>query len=1059
MRRLQPNLLLGFIIFHASPGFTAPAVTVLDAFENLEGWSVTASEGVRVEMAQDQGHTGMGMRLDFDFQGGGGFVIARKAFTLPLPDNYAFSFRLRAAAPDNNFEFKVIDPSGENVWWRNQRNYRFPADWQRITVQKRHLSVAWGATGGMPQAVGALEFAISVGSDGRGSLWLDDLQFEARDPVAPYTLTPAVRASTFVPGHDPRQVLEQTAATGGWRSGALAEEQWLMLDFLQNREYGGLVIDWGSQDYATAYQVQTSVDGESWQTAYELTGGNGGRDYIYLPDTESRYLRLDLRHSSRAQGYAIEALRVQPIEFSASLNQFFTAIARAAPRGAYPRYFNGEQTYWTVLGVDGDDKEALLNEEGMLEVDKGAFSVEPFLYVDGRLITWNDVGLEQHLEQAYLPIASVRWKHDLLTLDSTAFAAGEPGAATLYARYRISNPGVQPRQVRLYLALRPFQVNPPWQNLNMAGGVAPIRELAYRDHTVWVNGERAVVALTPADRFGAAAFDQGPITDYLTENRIPAATALIDPFGFASGVLQFGVELPAGGAHDVTLAIPFHDAGQQVRSLTAAVNAQALLQTQQEAVGRHWRSRLERVDIQLPPVAADIINTLKSALAHILINRDGPALQPGSRCYDRSWMRDGALTSAALLGLGYTEEVREFLQWFAGFQGADGRIPCCVDERGADGVAEHDSHGEFIYAVAEYYRYTRDVGFLSELWPHVTKAVGYIDSLRQQRLTPAFTAPDKLPFYGLVPESISHEGYAAHPVHSYWDDFFVLRGLKDAADLAAVLGEEGNAARFAALRDAFQRDLLASLERTMNRHGIGYLPASVELGDFDPTATAIAVAPGEEQEHLPRSALQRTFEAYYNHFLGRRDGGIEWQAYTPYEIRIVGAFVRLEQRRPALEALRFFLGDRRPAAWNQWAEVVWKEPRAPHFIGDMPHTWVGSEYLRVLRTLFAFEREADAALVLAAGIPREWVESPQGVTVKRLPTYYGALNYSLRQRAPGEWVLNLAGDVIVPPGQIVVKPPLPRPLRAVTVNGKTLAAAAGDNVRVGEFPAEVVLRY
>ena len=43
------------------------------------------------------------------------------------------------------------------------------------------------------------------------------------------------------------------------------------------------------------------------------------------------------------------------------------------------------------------------------------------------------------------------------------------------------------------------------------------------------------------------------------------------------------------------------------------------------------------------------------------------------------------------------------------------------------------------------------------------------------------------PFYGMVPESISHEGYSAKPMHSYWDTFFILRGLKDAAFLASEL--------------------------------------------------------------------------------------------------------------------------------------------------------------------------------------------------------------------------------------------------------------------------------
>lgn len=55
------------------------------------------------------------------------------------------------------------------------------------------------------------------------------------------------------------------------------------------------------------------------------------------------------------------------------------------------------------------------------------------------------------------------------------------------------------------------------------------------------------------------------------------------------------------------------------------------------------------------------------------------------------------------------------------------------------------------------------------------------------RATAAYRMPDKLGCYGLMPESISHEGYSGNPVHSYWDDFWTLRGLKDAADMATIL--------------------------------------------------------------------------------------------------------------------------------------------------------------------------------------------------------------------------------------------------------------------------------
>jgi hypothetical protein len=136
---------------------------------------------------------------------------------------------------------------------------------------------------------------------------------------------------------------------------------------------------------------------------------------------------------------------------------------------------------------------------------------------------------------------------------------------------------------------------------------------------------------------------------------------------------------------------------------------------------------------------------------------------------------------------------------------------------------------------------------------------------------------------------------------------------------------------------------------------------------------------------------------------------------------------------------------------------VWRDSNTPSFIGDMPHTWIGAGYIRSLRSLFVYEREADRSLVIAAGLPREWVESETGVSVKRLATYYGTLNYSLHLKMPGEVHLQLSGDLALPPGNIVVKPPVA--LQAVTVNGKAITTFNADSATIAEFPADVMLRY
>ena len=71
----------------------------LDAFEDLATWETAPSDGVSLAIASGEGRAGRAMRLDFDFRGGAGYAVARRPLTLDLPENYRFSFWIRAAAP------------------------------------------------------------------------------------------------------------------------------------------------------------------------------------------------------------------------------------------------------------------------------------------------------------------------------------------------------------------------------------------------------------------------------------------------------------------------------------------------------------------------------------------------------------------------------------------------------------------------------------------------------------------------------------------------------------------------------------------------------------------------------------------------------------------------------------------------------------------------------------------------------------------------------------------------------------------------------------------------
>jgi hypothetical protein len=186
---------------------------------------------------------------------------------------------------------------------------------------------------------------------------------------------------------------------------------------------------------------------------------------------------------------------------------------------------------------------------------------------------------------------------------------------------------------------------------------------------------------------------------------------------------------------------------------------------------------------------------------------------------------------------------------------------------------------------------------------------------------------------------------------------------------------------------------------------------------------------------------------------------VDWNNYSAYEIRIIGALVRLGRRDEAMELTRFMLADRRIPCWNQWPEISWRDPSGPSFIGDLPHTWISGEYILAIRTMFAYEREEDDSLVIAAGVVEDWLADGFEVGVENLPTYYGNLSYSLRRETDETLRLKLKGHLALPRGGIVVKPPLPGPVRQVEVNGRKTGEFTTDGFTLRESPAEAVVKF
>ena len=1048
---------------------------VLESFNSVAAFRAVPSDGVSLALRADSGVVGRALRLDFDFQGHAGYAVARRAFTLPaLPSHWALTLWVRGEARPNTLELKLVDSTGTNVWWLRRPELLVTRGWTRLRFRATDLSFAWGPRGGgPPSGIAALELAITAGAGGRGWVAFDDLVLLPLDAPVDERRRPDLSASSARRDQPAASALPVDFADAptsprlygdrvGWHS-AQDGRQWLALDCHGARQLSGIALAWSTRDWPRDYDVEVSDDGRRWTVLRQVRDGAGGRRYLHLPRTETRWLRLALLRSSRGEGYGLDALHLLSDSAASTRTAFLERVAEGSAHGLFPRSLTGRQSYWTVVGIPHDARDALMGEDGGIESRPGSFSLEPFLLVGAHRLGWSDGTVAQSLDGGWRPIPTARRTTPTLVLATTAFVSGAPGRSVLWVRYRVVNRTSRPVNATLVAAVRPIQVNPPLQFLGIAGGAARITALEARDGALVVNDSDRIVAVTPGAQLGLATFDAGGLVTLLDSSQTsdaPLARRITDSTGLAEGVLRWTVRPGPRDSVDVWVALP----APRPDSLSTPDASRASDPIDVDsAVARRaevralWDGETAGMQLQLPAAGTDLANTLRSALAYILVNANDSAIQPGTRSYRRSWIRDGALTSSALLRLGHASEARGFLEWYLPYVFPDGKVPCCVDARGADPVTENDADGELLYLAAEYLRITGDSGVVRRHWSTLLRVASHLDSLRRSRRTPQYLTPDSLLVFGLLPPSISHEGYSAKPAYSYWDDWWGVRGLDDAALLARVAGDAEAVSRFVAAGGEMRADVVASVARAMARFHLATLPGAADLGDTDPTSSTIALEPAQALGDLPRVAVQATFDSAWATLQRRINVTTSWEVFVPYEWRNVGALLRLGEPERAQRYADWLMGMRRPAAWNEWSEAIWRDARAPHFIGDMPHGWVHSDFIRAAVDRFAYERASDSVLVVGAGIPVAWARDRAGITVQGLRTWWGAL--VLRVEPEGGSTVRVTVGGVHPPNGIELRAPFGATPRAVTVDGEPASLRDGGREVLLRGPATVEFRY
>jgi hypothetical protein len=907
-------------------------------------------------------------------------------------------------------------------------------------------------------------------------LWQSPPRTNAAETTKPQRLIPVAAAASSAAGRDSRaeQAMDGDPKTR-WSSRATDHES-LTLDLGTEQVIGEVALLWEAA-CAEVYQIQVSADDKTWHVVFtEIAGGPGEKRITFEP-VSARYVRMQGIKRKTKWGYSLFSFDVIPssgnpaplakyptpeeIRFDRKElrpRSYYLVEASGARPGSYPLWLDSQQVYWTITGTADGTAESLLAEDGTVELYPRAWSLMPYLLVGGRLISARDVELSQSLADGYLPIPSVEWKTGSLVFRQTLFTWGEGGRDISYALYTIENQGTGKQAGALFLTLRPFQVTPPWQGDGGMTDIFSVRTRYGADHSsVLVNETQLLYCVTAPDAAGAVSFQGGDVLDYIPKGNVPPLVTAFDPWGGATAALRYDFALAPGEKAEYLLAAPL-TGGYPAATPTAAEVHEALSKTRS-----FWEKELNRVRIELPDPYP--FNVLRANLAYLLINRDGPALQAGSRNYERSWIRDGSLMGIALLRTGHPEEAAAYIRWIADHQLLSGDVPCMINADGSQWdwgktLLEYDGQGAFVTLVAEYDAYTKDRVLVNDVFTNVTRALEFLDSLRKKRLTDEFRAAtdERARFYGILPLSVSHEGYTAPGKHSYWDDFWALGGWREGQSLAKLVGRDDLVPWMSGEESGLRSNLLVSIRKTQEAKGISTIPGCAELGERDATSTTIALWPTEEYLHLPREQVVETLDGYYRHtFLPRLKPDKDPHGKAlPYEMRNVTAALILGQKQRAWEMFDYFLQCTRPHAWCEWGEVIYVDYRNPDYIGDMPHSWGGADYIHALRTAFLLESED--SLKLGLGIREEWLPDGGKIAISDAPTHYGNISYAVARNGSNLRV-QVEGRGKAPPKGYLLVSPLAARIRQVMVNGQEWQDFNGETVHFSALPADIAIAY
>ncbi len=474
---------------------------------------------------------------------------------------------------------------------------------------------------------------------------------------------------------------------------------------------------------------------------------------------------------------------------------------------------------------------------------------------------------------------------------------------------------------------------------------------------------------------------------------------------------EFVLQLAPGQSASVDVTVPFVPVSDAKEAAVKDV-ASAKFDDYLKRTTEFWRNQLSAgATFEVPE--AKVMQVQKTSLMYDLMARDlaedGKTLiqKVNHIHYDQFFSRDAAFIIHTYDMLGLPETAEQCIEYIL-----------IKDDKG--NVTElrtthPDAWGQALWTLAAHYRITGNLAFVERVYSSVP---GHIAKLEAE------IAKDS---WGLWPEAepYDNERIQGHYTgHSFW----VLRGLKDAIELATALGKTDDALRFRKIHDDYESRFLLRLKAITAQTG-GYVPPGLDdpLAGMDWENASAGVYPFgviSPNESIVASTVQTmrnysyqegitTYE--HNAFKLRKANealgatGKDWSkpehtVLHHYEIfNLLQTMLTLGMDREVVTDLYSFLVHT-GSTHGGFEYDIWAWRDRNFHDNYAPHGWGAARYNELLRNMLVREDLQKPLLHLASALAPTWLEAGKQVRITNAPTDYGPLSYTIDSVADGATV-------------------------------------------------------